>query len=178
MPGRRLGRCRGSEPARAMPVLPGSPAGMAGEPPGGLLPSLGRFKQRQEKRHRGACDEEQCRLGKGKGSSPPSSLSLFVFASLVRKNRNRCGREFYFYTSERAVTENGESVLKSQDGKGSFDRRSLHWHHWGSSRGSSWGQVTSETLPSPSCSSCSPCSGTRALSLVPGGLGVIEACSG
>lgn len=94
--GGRLGRCQGSEPVRAIPILPGSPAGMLGELLGQLLPSLGLFKQRQEKRHRGACDKEQCRLGEGEGSSPPSSLSLFFFASLMRKNRNRCGREIYF----------------------------------------------------------------------------------
>lgn len=56
-------------------------------------------------------------------------------------------------------------MLKSQDGKGSFDHPSLPWR-WGSSRSSRWGQVTSETLPSPSRSSCSPCLGTSPLSLV------------
>lgn len=72
---------------------------MLGEPLGELLPLLGRSKQRQEKRQRGACDKEQCCLGEGEGSSPPSSWSLcflFFFASLMRENRNHGGREFYF----------------------------------------------------------------------------------
>lgn len=47
--GGRLGRCQGSEPVRAIPILPGSPAGMLGELLGQLLPSLGLLNKGRKK---------------------------------------------------------------------------------------------------------------------------------